>query len=271
MTLRLAVLFILALSIHLLYAQETNVKSQSFIEKMRPTLTKVLGVDITAKLIGSAVVEPIDDSVILPAIPKLLSDATSTTIFNKKPDTIILKPEVEEKYRAAYVREIYEATRQTKPNDDELGKLINVLSQGGSREGIYHSLVLDSTYAGMENYDKPVKGNAADFAVYFYSRYLGKKIEKESLKGMNAFTLKRIIADKSLDIIDAYGDNRADLEKWYGVMSADLASKFPQVWTAKIRKDTSSKNHKYWASGVPVQHIKSEVLIKLHGAMNSMM
>lgn len=234
-------------------------------------MVKIVGVRWTEKLIGLAPEVKVDDSVILPSLPKLLEDARSTAVFEKKQDKIVLKRELEEKFHFAYIKEIYEATRQTNPNDDEIAKMMNVLSQGGSREGVYHSLVLDSTYGGMENYDKPVKSNSADFAVYFYGRYIGKKISKESLKGMNVYSLKRLMADKALDIIDAYGDNREDLEKWYAVMSSDLASKFPQVWSSKLRKDTSSLVHKSWASRVPVQHIKSESLIKIHTAMNSMM
>lgn len=269
---RLALIFVLALSIHILHAQDsTNHKAISFAEKMRPTLMKIVGEKWTVKIIGSAPEEKVDDSVVLPAIPKISEDARSTAIYARKEDSVKLAPALEEKYYYAYIKEIYEATRQLKPNDDEVAKMGNVLAQGGSREGVYHSLVLDSAYGGMENYDKPVKSNAADFAVYFYGRYLGKKIAKESLKGMNAYTLKRLMADKSLDIIDAYGDKRDELERWYAVMSSDLASKFPQVWSSKLRKDTSSLHHKVWASKVPVQHIKSETLIKLHMAMNSMM
>lgn len=271
---RLALIFVLALSLHLLQAQDSSTpKNISFAEKMRPALMKIVGENWTVKLIGSApeIKIAVDNSVVLPALPKLLVDARSTAVFDKKQDKISLKPEIEQKFYYTYIVEMYEATRQTKPNEDEVSKLMNVLSQGGSREGVYHSLVLDSTYGGMENYDKPVKSNAADFAVYFYGRYIGKKIEKESLKGMNIFALKRLLADKALDIIDAYGDNREDLEKWYAVMSSDLASKFPSTWSSKLRKDTSSINHKSWASRVPVQHIKSETLIKLHTAMNSMM
>ena len=238
---------------------------------MRTTLTKIIGESWTVKLIGKAPVLQIDNSIILPPLPKLVSDARSVDVFNKKQDKIILKPEQEEKYYSSYIKEIFEVTRQVKPNDDEFAKLINILFQGGNREGIYHSLVLDSVYGGMENYDKPVKSNAADFAVYFYGKYIGKKVTKESLKGMNIYSLKRLLADKALDVIDAYGDNREDLEKWYAVVSSDLASRFPLVWSGKMRKDTSAKNHKIWASKVPLQHIKSEVLIKLHGAFNSLM
>jgi len=271
--LRLTLIVVLAFSLHLLHAQDSssNQKAIPFTEKIRTTLMKVVGEEWTIKLIGNAPEVKIDNSIVLPPLPKLLSDARSTAVFEKKKDKIVLKTELEEKFYYAYLKEIYEATRQTKPNDDEIAKMMNVLSQGGSREGVYHSLVLDSTYGGMENYEKPVKSNAADFAVYFYGRYIGKKIEKESLKGMNIYSLKRLMADKALDIIDAYGDNREDLEKWYAVMSSDLASKFPLAWSSKLRKDTSSLVHKSWASRVPVQHIKSESLIKIHTALNSMM
>ncbi len=262
----------LALSLHMLNAQESSTRSLSIMEKMRPTLLSLLGEKWTLKLIGEATTAPTPgSSIALPALPKLMDDARSTAVFDKKAEKIVLKPEIEQKFYYAYIREIFEATRQTKPNDDEVGKLMNVLSQGGSREGVYHSLVLDSVYGGMENYDKPVKGNAADFAVYFYGKYVGKKVAKENFKGMNAFVLKRLVADKALDIIDGYGDNREDLEKWYAVMSGDLASKFPQVWSGKLRKNTSSFDHKSWAAKVPVQHIKSETLIKIHSAFNSMM
>lgn len=242
------------------------------MEKMRPTLMKVLGERWTVKLIGEAPAAKVEDSgVVLPPIPKVAEDARSTAVYDRKEDRVKLPKEQEEKYYVAYVREMYEAAKLQKPNEDELAKMSNVLAQGGTREGVYHMIVLDSSYAGMENYEKYIKSNGADFMVYFYQRYLNKKISKDSLKGFNIYSAKRIIADKSLDVIDAFGENREDLEKWYAVLSADLASKFPQVWTSKLRKETDSTKHKAWASKVPVQHIKSEVLIKLHMAMNSMM
>lgn len=256
-----------------MHAQDSNEhKATSLVEKMRPTLTKILGEKLTMKLIGEApTVIPNDEGISLPALPKVSDDAKSTAVYSRKADAINLSKNEEEKYYSAFVREMFQAARLTKPNEDEIAKMVNVLDQGGSREGIYHMIVLDSAYAGMENYDKNIKSNGADFMVYFYQRYLGKKIAKESLKGMNIYSAKRIMADKALDLIDAFGDKREDLEKWYAVLSADLASKFPQVWTSPLRKDTDSKKHKTWASKVPLQHIKSEVLIKLHMAMNSMM
>lgn len=270
---RIVLIFVLALSINIMNAQDTTThKKVSFVEKMRPTMMKVIGEEWTVKLIGEAVVEkPVDTGVVLPPLPKVNEDARSTAVYNKKEEKIKIPKEQEEKFYVSFVKEMYEAARLQKPNEDEVAKMSNILAQGGSREGIYHMIVLDSVYGGMENYEKFIKSNGADFMIYFYQKYLGKKIAKESLKGMNIYSAKRIMADKALDLIDSFGDNREDLEKWYAVLSADMASKFPQVWISPLRKSTDSLKHKSWASRVPVQHIKSEVLIKLHTAMNSMM
>ncbi|MBC7430018.1 MAG: hypothetical protein H7336_15495 [Bacteriovorax sp.] len=269
---RLAVIFVLALSIQILFANDQkSAPEQSFAEKMRPKMMKILGEVWTVKLIGADKSVKTDE-VPMPVLPKVIDDAKSTAVYDKKQDKVSIKPEVEQKYNYAFIREIFEATRQTKPNDDEIGKLMNVLSQGGSREGVYRSLVLDSVYAGMENWDKPVKKNSADFAVYFYNKYLGKTIVIKSLEGMNLFTLKRLVTEKALDMTDAFGDeHRGDLEKWYANMSADMATKFPSVWTNVTRKNASATYHKMWASKVPVQHVKSEIIIKLHSAFNSML
>lgn len=271
-------IFFIAISLHALFGQvqaqgPVQQSEKSFVEELRPTLMELFGERWTIKLIGalSPSENKITNSVILPPLPKVLTDARSVAVYSKKKDSVKLKPELEQKFYYTFIKEIYEATRQLKPNDDEVAKKMNVLSQGGTREGIYHSLVLDSTYAGMENYDKPVKANAADFAVYFYERYVGKKVDKEKLKVMNIYTLKRLMGDQTLDIIDAYGENRKDIESWYAVMSSDLAVKFPMAWTSQLRKNTSSVAHKSWASRVPVEHIKSESLIKIHSVMNTMM
>lgn len=269
MILRLAVIFVLALSIQMLFADENRVpQEQSFVEKMRPKMMKILGEEWTAKLIGADKSIPVDE-VPMPALPKIDDNAKSTAVYDKKQDTITIKPEVEQKFNYAFINELFEATRQTKPNDDELGKMMNVLSQGGTREGVYRSVVLDSVYGGMENWDKVVKKNSADFAVYFYEKYLGRKIALKSLEGMSIYTLKRLVTEKSLDMADAFS-NRDDMEKWYANMSSDLATKFPNVWSNATRKNSSKSFQKSWASKVPVQHIKSEMIIKIHSAFNSM-
>lgn len=268
---RLAVIFALALSIHILHAQDNKTdKNISFAEKMRPQLMRFLGEEWTVKIIGPAPIPP-KPQMQMPTLPKIVSDATSTAVYDKKEDKIKLPADVEQKYSYAFIRELYEATRQAKPTDEEVNQFMNVLSQGGTREGVYRALVLDATYAGMEEWDKPVKSATADFAVYFWGKYLGKKVEKKSFEGWSVFTLKRVITEKTLDMFDAFGSDREGLEKWYALMSADLAAKFPTLWSNNLRKITVPEDHKAWASKVPLQHIKSEVIIKLHSAFNAMM
>lgn len=268
---RLLVIFFLAISIHILNAEEGKKQEElSLVEKLRPTLMKVLGEEWTVKLIGADKTISIDE-LPMPTIPAIVSDARSVAVYDKKQDKIVLKPELEEKYYYGFIKELYQSVRLEKPNEDEVAKMMNVLSQGGTREGLYRSLVLDNMYAGMENWDKPVKKPTGEFAIYFYQKYFNKKISKESFNDMNVFTLKRLIAEKALEILDAYASNREDMEKWYGNMSADLAMRFPHIWASNLRKNPSAIAHKKWAEKVPVQHIKSEVIIKIHTALNSMM
>lgn len=272
MVLRLAVIFILALSIHILNAQaQAPLKEKSFVEQLRPTLMKIVGEEWTIKLIGAEDPSLKIVEMVMPPIPKVEDNAKSTAVYDRKKDSISIKPEVEQKFNYAFIQEAYEATRQTKPNDDEISQMMNVLSQGGTREGVYRMLVLDSVYGGMENWDKPVKSVTADFAVYFYGKYLGKKVQKKNFEGMSVYTLKRLIGEKALEITDAFGEDRDALERWYAIMSADLAAKFPSIWSNKMRKNKAAIDHKAWASKVPLQHIKSELVIKIHSALNSMM
>lgn len=271
---RLVLIFAIAFSLHILHAQEAKETKEakpevSFIERIRPQIVHVIGEEWTTKIFGESKVV-VSTDIPMPKIPTIVEDATSTAVYEKKEDKIKLKPEVEEKFNYVFIKELYESTRQSKPNEDEMGKFMNVLSQGGTREGIYRALVLDSVYAGMENWDKPVKSVTADYAVYFYEKYFGKKIAKKSFEGMSVYTLKRLVTEKALDMTDAFGENREDLEKWYAIMSADFAQKFPQIWSNKMRKNTSAMDHKRWATHVPLQHIKSELIIKIHSALNSM-
>ena len=242
--------------------------SSSFVDKLRPQVEKYIGQTWSDKIFGVKPKDPLS-GVILPAIPKIEESATSTAVYNKKVDAVEMDKEVEQKFNYAYIRELYDATRQTKPNENEMAKMMNVLSQGGTRDGIYRSLVLDSTYAGMENWDRAVKNNSADFAVYFFDKYLGRTIKKKSLEGMSIYTLKRLVAERALEIADAF-ENREELESWYGVMSSDLAVKFPLVWQNQVRKNENALFHKNWAKQVPFEHIKSELIIKIHSCFNSM-
>lgn len=269
---RTLTIFILAVSIHLIYAAEKNNKEVPFVEKMRPTLEKFIGVERTEMLIGKAPVVEGDDSVPMPKIPELIENAKSTDVYVKREDKVVLAKELEEKFYLGFIKEIYLATRKEKPNDDDIGKYFNVLSQGGTREGVYRSLVLDTTYSNLENMEgNAVKSNAAEFTVFFFDKYAGKKLTKDKFKGWNTYALKRVVAEKCLDIIDGFGTNREGIEAWYANLSSDLAFKFPSHLNNALRKNNSSEVHLNWAKKVPVQHIKSEVIIKIHTIYNSMM
>lgn len=246
-------------------------ESESFLERFRPYIRQYLGPEMELKILGKTQDEKIEDVIVLPAIPEIKEDVTSTAVYEKKADKVILSAKDEEKYYRSFARDLYKSVRRQDPTDEELGRLLGILLQGGSREGIYRSLVLDEVYAKMENYDMAVSSKAADLTVHLYSTYLGKKLEKEKLKGINFYSLKRLVAERALEIIDSFGDNREAIEDWYAVLSSDIATKHAQNFSNNLRKNPKKSLHKKWAQKSPLQHIKSEVVIKIHTAMNALM
>lgn len=234
--------------------------------KVRPYIVKYLGEDTATKFLGpdSGVVE-------LPKIPKVNKSSLDASVFKDKKDDKEKNIPKEKKGQLDfyYVDELYTSTRNVKGNKDELARWFNILAQGGTREGVYRALVLDNTYRGLENFDNPVNDSVIDFASYFYPRFLNKKIKKQALEKINFYTLKRITTENSLGVVDEYikGD-KVNLYKWYAVLSGELAKKYPDVWKNKLRKNEQMTHHKQWAATVPDQHIKSEVIIKIHKVFN---
>jgi len=260
-------LFILNFS---LFAQTES--ANTWQEKLRPMMSQILGDNMTRSILGEPPRKPVDPNLVeMPKIPEIKVSATSVETYQRKPDTVKLDLELEKKYFVGYIKEVYEATRKMAIPTEEISTYYNILNQGGTREGIYRSLVSDATYAGMENQEGfAVKSVSADLAVFIYEKYLNKKINRDNLKGMSVFSLKRIVTEKALDLMDAFGDDRIGLEKWYANFSADMAIKFPSKMNNKLRQSVSAQSHLLWSKKVPIQHIKSEVIIKTHMAFNSL-
>lgn len=237
----------------------------SITEKFRPFLVSVLGAERTQKLIGK---DPNVSEVTMPVIPLVDKSATSLKVYQKAADVNKVDPEVEAKFNYAYILEVFKATRQQEPNENDIAKTMNILSQGGTRSGVYRSLVLDATYGGMENWPRPVKKTSAEEAISLFKTFINKEYKLKNFEGMNVFTLKRILTENFLEVADAF-EKREELEAWYAVFSSDVAKKYPTMWQNDTRKNTSALFHQEWASKVPVEHIKSELIIKLHTLFNT--
>ena len=234
-------------------------------EKLRPWLTKVIGVKWTDKLLGEKQV-----NIELPPFPKIESDAKSIASYDRSPQKGIkaLSTEEEQRFNYLFINELFLATRMVRPTDNELAKWMNVMNQGATREGVYRAVVLDDHYAGLENYNSPINDSSIAFAVDYSERFLGRGIKREAMEKINFYTLKRILVDKTLELIDAFPQDSDHQNRWYAVFSAELAQKFSQLWSNKMRQNTSREEHKVWADSVPAQHLKSEVIIKLHFVFN---
>lgn len=252
--------------------------SQDLVEsgwkaRARDVITKIAGVEWSNKLLGK-LPEPIPE-VELPLIPKIIKKSTDVSSYTKKDKAATefdkLPPTRRRQFDYAFLQELFLVTRKTEPKDEDLANWLNTLDQGGSREGIYQALVLDEVYSSLENMNEKPSPRLVEFIILYSNKYLAQTFKPESLDQLNLFSHKRIMTEKGLDILEYFETNDLDsMYRWYAVLSADLATKYAPLLKSDIRKSSSVKFHYEWAKGMPIQHIKSEFIIKLHSVMNGM-
>jgi len=235
-------------------------------EKVRPYVVKYLGADIANKYFGD---QKPSINIKLPKIPIVEKDATSLRPFEKveDPHKNAVPKDKAEKFNYLFLKELYKFTRMGKISQGDMKKWMNILSQGGTREGVYRALVLDNTYYSLEKRKYPVNGKIIIFAKWYLTKFVDKKTSDKKLQKINFFHLKRVVAEHSLEIIDAF-KKRNDLLDWYGVLSGNIAQKYSGLFKGKIRNNPSIIDHRNWAAKVPLDYLKSEVILKVHKIFN---
>lgn len=268
---KLIVILSLLLSFSAL-AQE--VTEPSWKVKIRSLITQVAGAEWSNKLLGAPPAAP-QPEVSLPEIPQVLKKSTDVGSYSRqtKGPTEFDKLPLERRRQFDYkfIEELFLVTRKTDAKDEDLSNWLNTLDQGGSREGIYQALVLDEVYNGLESIEgKPTK-KLLDFCLKFSQKYLKQTFKADSLNQLNLYSLKRIFTEKGMDLLDYYEVQDLDaLYRWYALFSADLAKDYEPLLQSEIRKNTSEKFHYNWAQSMPIQHVKSEFIIKMHAVMNGL-
>ena len=243
--------------------------------KLRNLITQVAGVEWSTKLLGVEPKPEVKPEVEMPAIPQTVKKSTDVSSYSKKTkeptDFDKLPADRRKQFDYKFLEELFQVTRKTEPKDEDLVNWLNALEQGSSREGIYQALVLDEVYNGLESIpDKPSQ-RLLDFCLKFSQKFLNQTFKPESLNKLNLYSLKRIFTEKGLDLIETY--ETQDLEniyKWYANFSADIAKDYEPLLKSQLRKSPSALIHYNWAKSMPVQHIKSEYIIKMHLVMNGL-
>ena len=252
------------------FAQE--VTEPSWKVKLRNVITQVAGAEWSNKLLGAPPAEPVVEMQ-MPKIPqnfKKSTDVSSYTKKTKEPTAYDKLPaDRKRQFDYKFIEELFMVTRKTEAKDEDLSNWLNTLDQGGSREGIYQALTLDEVYNGLESIEEKPTQKLLNFCLTFSQKFLNQTFKTESLSQLNLYSLKRIFTEKGLDLLEYYEVNDLDaLYRWYALFSAELAKNQAQFLKSQLRQNTSPEYHYEWAKGMPVQHIKSEFIIKMHAVMN---
>jgi hypothetical protein len=254
-------------------AQEAKLES-AWKTKGRDLVTSIAGATWGEKFFGPIPVPEIVPAKlpVIPAQAKKGTDVENYTKLKKDPTEYDRLPnERKRQFDYKFLQELFQVTRKTEAKDEDLSNWLNTLDQGGSREGIYQALVLDEVYAALENIEEKPSNRLLDFSLKFSQRFINQTFKKESLNQLNLYSLKRILSEKGLDLMEHYEvHNLNDLYQWYAVFSSELATEYGPLLKTQIRQDPRFEYHLEWAKSMPIQHIKSEFIIKLHSVMNGL-
>lgn len=214
----------------------------------------------------------------MPALPAILQDALSTDVYKKEGEIYTqgkdfqkLSNEQKRKYRVAFLSELYKVVRGAEIRTAELSTGVNILEQGGTREGIYRSLVLGNEYRTLETYEESPSEDLLVWSLAYAKKFLGLSFQKDQVAKLNLWGIKRVLVGKTLDLMDSFPSDGKDLYQWYAHLSVTLSKQKKIEWKNKVRKNQNLKYHFLWAQKVPLQQIKSEVIIKLNRVFNSLM
>ena len=246
----------------------------SWKTKGRELVSSIVGGSWGDKIFGAAP-KAVEPEAKLPEIPlqiKKSTDVGNYTKLKKDPTEYDRLPnERKRQFDYKFLQELFVVTRKSEARDEDLSIWLNTLDQGGSREGIYQALVLDEVYAGLEEMDEKPTDKLLAFSLKLSQRFFNQTFKKESLSPLNLYSLKRILTEKGLDLMEYYEVHNLDnLYKWYAVFSAELAKDYAPLLKTPIRQDPNVEYHLQWAKSMPIQHIKSEFIIKLHSVMNGL-
>jgi len=245
-------------------------------EKLRSHMQNMLGTDTTNKLLGKKEAAP-EYSLKMPKIPEFEKSATDMESLNKNLPIYFqgskfndLSTAEKRPYRLSFIKELYSVTTQAQAKEEDIINSLNALEQGGDREGVYRGIVLGRVYGSMESFVQAPSDKLIGFVNEYAAMFLNKGYNNDSMKKLSLYSLKRIVTEQTLELLDVLAPEKEDIYNWYGIFSAFMARKHPNVLTNNVRSKTNDLWHYEWAKNVPFQQIKSEVIIKIHKVMNSL-
>lgn len=246
--------------------------------KLRSHMQKMLGTDTTNSILGKAPEENKPEYTLkMPNIPEFERSSTDMKSLNKNIPINFqgekfnnLSTEDKRPYRVAFIKELYKTTTQSEAKEEDIINALNALEQGGDREGVYRGIVLGRVYGSMESFVQAPSDSLLEFVNDYAARFLKKGYNANSMKKLSMYSLKRIITEQTLELLDVLAPEKEDIYNWYGIFSAYMARGHEKVLTNNVRSKKSDVYHGEWAKNVPFQQIKSEVIIKLHKVMNNL-
>ncbi len=210
----------------------------------------------------------------MPVIPKIVRNAKDVSSYDKKSNSKSeffesLSEEQRKDISIGFVNELYKEVLGREPSLSEFQGKVGVLLQGGSREGVYRSLVLSDKFLTFEQTNNEPSSAVVEFTVKFLAKFLDAGLEEEKVEKLNFYTIKRFVIERCLETLDVF-PNEHSILSWFAIMSSDLEKENRVQWKQKHRTLSKREAYYQWGSKIPLDILKSEVIIKLHKVFNEL-
>lgn len=229
--------------------------------------------NIKSKVMGLIGSKSQKNEIQLPTIPKINQNAKDASRMKVASSEFVhefykgISIEQKKELSVGFINELYKVLLDRDPLYEELSGKLSVLTQGGSREGIYRSIVLGDQYRRYESTDTTPSDMAVKKMVSYMEYFLASGMNAEKLGQVNFYSAKRVIIEKTLELLEAF-PIEDELFKWFAVFSYEMEKDQFVKWTQKHRMQGSKASYYTWAKSLPLDILKSEVILRLHIVLN---
>ncbi len=164
---------------------------------------------------------------------------------------------------------IFVVLRQEPKDRAEFGNWVDTLNQGASLEGVYHGLIHGKVYQKLEETSSPASASAVAAFRDEWSALSLEGLSPEVSQRTSIYTLKRLLGERALQLINAQASHREGLAQWYGKWVAKICQRSID-FGVPLRNRSDEAFHAQWAMNNSEDRLKWEVLNRLHRVLNEM-
>ncbi len=213
-------------------------------------------------------------SVAMPSVPtrEELSNRKDISVYTDSKEEIEKIAVFEKKFTKQqlrqshflFVQELFSLFLKRSPTSKEAQNILSNLDQGGTREGVFRSVLYGDEFYQMEDSARAFSQESLAVLSDLLRTVFQAEVKEEVLEKMSFKTLLRFFTERALSLLEFWEQDMEKAYEWYAHLSSSLAKKvvFAEEGPAH-RREVSLEKQYAMAKLLPMDLLRSEIIIKL--------